>query len=371
MPAETSTPNQPAAAPATKPGRIRLLADDLTGACDASAAFLVAGHAVRVWLGEKAPFATAEPVQAFNTASRALPAGEAAAAVARAAAAMECDAGTIRFKKVDSAGRGPIVAELCAARQAFGALAILLAPAFPAAGRTVRNGVLEVRDFSGQRESPNLSVDLRALFPAAMHAEIALIARAEQVAPALASGRTVLLCDSATQEELHALARAAQPFNELLYAGSAGLARAIAQMHEVVAQPAARPRASRTLVIAGSPHPVTRLQLEQIAKRAQAGAGSVEILRIECGAGDEARIRDSFAALEPEALILTGGDTALFAALALGAHSILLQGEFAAGIPWGMLEGGAAHGRTVVTKSGGFGSVSALNDLIAHLSGAA
>lgn len=385
MPAETSVPDQSATATATKPSRIRVLADDLTGACDASVAFCVAGHKVRVWLAEKALFEAAEPVQAFNTASRAMPAGEAAAAVARAAAAMECDDRTIRFKKIDSAGRGPIAAELCAARQAFGAQAILLAPGFPAAGRTVRDGILEVRnlevrnfdvhDFSVQRESANLRVDLRALFPAAMHGEIALIARADQVGPALEAGKTALVCDSTTQEELNALACVGQQFNGLLYAGSAGLARAIAQLHQVAAQPATRPEALRALVIAGTPHPVTQLQLEQLEKHIQADAAParvrVEILRIACGAGDEARICDAFHALEPDALVLTGGDTALFAAQTLGAHSILLQGEFAAGIPYGTIEGGDAHGRTVVTKSGGFGSASTLNDLVAYLSGAA
>jgi D-threonate/D-erythronate kinase len=371
MPAEIPITSQSATAAGTKTGRVRLLADDLTGACDAGAAFLTAGREVRVWLGEKALFAAAEPVQAFNTASRALPASEAAAAVARAAAAMETGAGAILFKKIDSAGRGPIAAELRAAQQALGARAILLAPGFPAAGRTVHNGILEVRDFS---ESANLSVDLCALFPASMRNEIALVSRAHEVAPALDSGKTVLVCDSATQEQLNAFAHTAQHCTGLLYAGSAGLARAIAHLHRAT-PPEKRPAALRTLVIAGTPHPVTRLQLEQLEKQMEGGAtparASVQILRVECGAGDEARIRDVFRTLEPEALILTGGDTALFAAQALGAHSILLKGEFHAGIPWGTLEGGDAHGRTVVTKSGGFGSASALNDLIAHLSGAA
>jgi uncharacterized protein YgbK (DUF1537 family) len=100
-------------------------------------------------------------------------------------------------------------------------------------------------------------------------------------------------------------------------------------------------------------------------------SAGVQILRVECEDRDEAKIREALHAFNPEALILTGGDTALFAGQALGAHSILLKGEFAAGIPWGTLEDGEAHGRTVITKSGGFGSSSALHDLIAHLSGAA
>jgi uncharacterized protein YgbK (DUF1537 family) len=371
MSAETSAPNQSAAATTAQAGSVRLLADDLTGACDAGAAFLPVADGVRVWLGEKPLFAAAEAVQAFNTASRELPAEEAAAAVARAAVWLGTNAGTVKFKKIDSAGRGPIAAELLSARQALGARAILLAPGFPAAGRTVREGILEVRDACGQVAL----ADLRQLFPAAMREEIALVSRADEFAAAIASGKTILLCDSATQEELNALACAAQLFDGLLYAGSAGLARAIANLHEAVAKPAALPTALRTLVIAGTPHPVTKLQLAQLEKQSDVDAGpvsaGVQILRVDCEDGDKAKIREAVHAFNPEALILTGGDTALFAGQALGAHSILLKGEFAAGIPWGTLEGGEAHGRTVITKSGGFGSPSALHDLIAHLSGAA
>ncbi|MGB6742961.1 MAG: four-carbon acid sugar kinase family protein [Terracidiphilus sp.] len=366
MPSETFTTSQSAPAQATTASRVCLLADDLTGACDAGAAFLGAGLGVRVWLGERALFAAQEAVQAYNTASRALPAHEAAEAVARATAAMETGEGAILFKKIDSAARGPIAAELQAAQQALGARAILLAPGFPAAGRTVRNGILEISDASGQ----NATVDLRELFPAPMLEAMVSVCSAGEVAAAIESGKTVLLCDSATQEDLNALARAAQPFAGLLYAGSAGLARAIANLYGTHALPAPRAAASRTLVVAGSAHPVTKLQLEHLEGVAHRHRG-LHILRIECEAGDEAKIREAFRSLEPEALILTGGDTALFAGQALGAHSILLQGEFAPGIPWGILEGGVAHGRIAVTKSGGFGSATALNDLIAHLSGAA
>jgi uncharacterized protein YgbK (DUF1537 family) len=372
MSVEFSAPNQSAATTAAKAGAVRLLADDLTGACDASVAFLAVGHGVRVWLGEKALFDAAETVQAFNTASRELPATEAADAVARAAAAMRTGAGTVNFKKIDSAGRGPIAAELLAAQRTLEARAILLAPGFPAAGRTVRGGILEVSDATGQI----VSVDLRELFPAPIRKEIALVSGADEFAAAIESGKTILLCDSATQEELDGLVRTAALFTGLLYAGSAGLARAIASLYSSApARPAAWPAAVRTLVIAGTPHPVTKLQLAQLEEQTDVDAApigtGVQILRVACEAGDEAKIRSAFHTFDPEALILTGGDTALFAGRALGAHSILLKGEFAAGIPWGTLEGGEAHGRTVVTKSGGFGSPSALNDLIAHLTGAA
>jgi uncharacterized protein YgbK (DUF1537 family) len=61
----------------------------------------------------------------------------------------------------------------------------------------------------------------------------------------------------------------------------------------------------------------------------------------------------------------------LLAVQALEAHSFLLQGEIAPGIPWGLVQGGIAHGCLVVTKSGGFGAPSAFNDILAAFRGPA
>jgi len=84
-----------------------------------------------------------------------------------------------------------------------------------------------------------------------------------------------------------------------------------------------------------------------------------------------ARIRSAFGSYAPQALILTGGETAQLAVHALGAHSFILQGEFGPGIPWGVVQGGDAHGLTVVTKSGGFGAPGVFRDILAALRGRA
>jgi uncharacterized protein YgbK (DUF1537 family) len=56
---------------------------------------------------------------------------------------------------------------------------------------------------------------------------------------------------------------------------------------------------------------------------------------------------------------------------ALEAHSFILQGELAPGIPWGLVQGGDAHGCVVVTKSGGFGGPAAFEDIVTALQGQA
>src|SRR5208282_4632296 len=84
-------------------GRIVLLADDLTGACDAGAAFLRTGRTVRIWFGTSVQFSTPESVQAFNTSSRSLSPRRAARAVSLAVTALVGDPNSLFFKKVDSA----------------------------------------------------------------------------------------------------------------------------------------------------------------------------------------------------------------------------------------------------------------------------
>jgi D-threonate/D-erythronate kinase len=361
---EATTPSRPASAQAAQAFHVRLLADDVTGACDAGVAFRVAGHPVRVWLGARALYTTHEPVQAFHTASRDLTAERAAEAVAQAAQSLDRDA--LLFKKVDSAGRGPIGAELLAAQRVLGTSAILFAPAFPTMGRTVRNGILEIRDVSGETRQ----VQVAGLIPEASRNAMAVIANADEIAAAIQSGKKLLLCDSETQQDLDDLAGAAEPLVGLLYAGSAGLARAVAALHPAPAPNGPDATAARILVIAGSPHPVTKLQLEHLESGASAHL-NIQVLRIACQQGDGLRIRAAWDAFDPEALILTGGETAQLAAEALGVDSILLDGELSAGIPWGTLQGGRAQGRIVVTKSGGFGAISALSDVITRLSGGA
>jgi D-threonate/D-erythronate kinase len=61
-----------------------------------------------------------------------------------------------------------------------------------------------------------------------------------------------------------------------------------------------------------------------------------------------------------DALVLTGGDTAVRVARSLGATGILLEGEIEAGVPVGTLVGPRPY--RVVTKAGGFGNPDTLRD---------
>jgi uncharacterized protein YgbK (DUF1537 family) len=194
---------------------------------------------------------------------------------------------------------------------------------------------------------------------------LASIIRPDQLAAALATGKSILVCDAVTQADLEALTQAAANLPGLLYAGSAGLAQAIASLDPASEPPQPFPASARTLLVVGTPHPVTKLQLDHLA----AGDPSAQVLRVRFEASDDACIRDQFRQYDPQALILTGGETAQLAARALDAHSFILHGEFAPGIPWGTVEGGLAQGRIVITKSGGFGTPITLKRILDTLAG--
>lgn len=345
------------------PESIYIVADDLTGACDSAAAFLRPGRAVRVWLGATAQFTAPEPVQAFNTDSRSFSPARASRIVARTSAALTADPKALCFKKVDSAARGPFAAEILAAHRALGSRAVLLAPAFPAAGRTVHNGILEIQDAASQRTQ----IDIAGLFPPRSRSLICLVSHPAELLSAFKSGKPVLLCDSSTQSDLESLVRSAENLPGLLFAGSAGLAQAIASRNEGRVRPVPPPSALRTLIVAGSDHPVTRLQLATLGVPDPA----LKVLRLYHGSRDRTRILNAFRSFTPQALILTGGDTALLAAGALGAHSFILHGQLASGIPWGLVQGGEAEGCFVITKSGGFGTPTIFNEILATLRGPA
>jgi uncharacterized protein YgbK (DUF1537 family) len=66
----------------------------------------------------------------------------------------------------------------------------------------------------------------------------------------------------------------------------------------------------------------------------------------------------------PGTLIGAGGETLRGLCVALGAHSLEVQGRIQPGLPHSILRGGRWDGVTVVSKSGAFGSPTLLRDLL-------
>ena len=374
--------------------RVAIIADDLTGAADTGVQLARAGYRTAVaFRGAPIPPADDLDAVALDTDSRAMPAGFAAKRVMEAAHAVR-DTPLI-YKKLDSTLRGPIAAELAAASGASGRDRVVVAPAFPATGRTTVEGVQLVRGVpvheTEAKNDPRTPVReghiptlLAAAFPSVVSLSTEDLADPATVSRALEEARCVV-ADAARDEDLEALVRAVPDPSEVLWAGSAGLAVALGRVYpgpHAASAPLQPAPARKVLVVVGSLSEVARGQLrsleehgcaavsvsgadrealgklrEALSKGACAALHSAED-RISSGAGDVAgTLAEVVGALSGEelfdALVLTGGDTAVGVARRLGAGGIRLEGEVEAGIPVGTLIGPRPY--RVVTKAGGFG----------------
>lgn len=324
-----------------------MIADDLTGACDAAAAFATQGFETRVLLEPGSEVVKEAELTVVSTESRDDAADDAAKKAADACRWMRERNISVLFKKIDSVLRGNIEAEVAAVMSACGFGSAVLTPAFPAMGRTVRQGALHV--FGRQ---PEYGPDLETMF--------------------LSQGG-VSVEDAETDDDLAAIAEAALARDPVpLLAGSGGLAGPVARtLARRCGKPApddasgapfstAAPRSSLPIwLVIGSRHPSTMAQLAYLeGKGLFSGADELVLLRVPLEAFDENAVRPAAEAVRRGmvgALVLSGGDTARLLCSVLAADAIQLGGEVLPGIPWGRLEGGPADGTIVVTKSGGFG----------------
>ncbi|WP_028060117.1 four-carbon acid sugar kinase family protein [Candidatus Solirubrobacter pratensis] len=356
------------------PGRARpavaIVADDLTGACDAAVGFVRAGFSAHVVLAGDPDPALETDVIAVDAGTRHRDPGEAGRLVGARVRALR-DA-PLLIKKLDSTLRGNVAAELTAALAASGRRAAIVAPAFPRYGRTTAGGVQRLdgvpvhEGFAGEDPvSPARTSDLLALLSPAT-----LLAAGERLDPERLAG--VVVADASTDDDLDALVRAAP--EDVLWAGSTGLTQAFGR---VLRGPGARRgparEAHRVVVAVGSLNPLARRQL---ARLREAGDPRVTILASPDFHADPAGVaRELGAAVRAEVdagadgVVLTGGDTAAAAIRALDATAFSVLGEVEPGIPLGVLRGG--RDLLAVTKAGGFGSDEALTASVNVLLGSA
>lgn len=227
------------------PQRWLILADDLTGAADSAIAFARRGLAASVAWSAEAPD---DVVLAFDAASRRLAPAQAAARHRALLEARHAE-GIGLFKKIDSTLRGQPAAELAATVRLLrehgrGALSVV-APAFPATGRTTEAGRVRLNGQALEdtplwaRDHSYPNADLAAVLAAAgLQVRLAALhdvrAGPEELArlvqDAVAGGLDAVVCDASTQDDLDTVAQATLPLGgQVFWTGSAGLAQALAQ----------------------------------------------------------------------------------------------------------------------------------------------
>lgn len=350
-----------------------LVADDLTGACDAAVHFAIRGLRPAAVLVARGGHAGGARVLAVSTESRDLAPAEIRRALAAAATEFPIGGAARVFQKIDSTLRGNTGLEIAAALDAFHCDAAIVCPAFPKMHRVVECGFLRVTNVP---EFAPVDVAGRLQLQSG---QACAHTRPEGIAATLSTGARFVSVDANCDLDLDSVAAAILPVSRrILWVGSAGLASALARrLGEECAPPPAPAPAGAALFCIGSDHAVTGAQQSALLAERPCvllhphtatrgiicdalGGGTHVILRIPRGLVPAEQVRDLITGAPAAALVLSGGDTASLVCRAAGVQRIELCDEIVPGVPRGILQGGAFDGIPVATKSGGFGRSDAL-----------
>lgn len=384
--------------PSWRPPRVTIVADDLTGTMDAAAPLADRGLDTRAVASadrcDRRALAGAEVVS-INTDSRHLPPAAAAARVVQILKELVDQRTEILVKKIDSTLRGNVVAETLAMLEATGRNLAVVAPAFPAQGRSLVDGVVHVQgaplpdtDFAKDALSPPPLRPLHLLFQAAApSASVHLLRRGEPLSPLKSGRQQMLVVDSAEDEDLCSAVRALHGrLSQLLLVGSAGIAQAVADVCFESAPgtsplPAvdatllfvvgsrAEPSAQQVAALVEAGHaylsraPNGRVEVESAA----ASGAPVVVLVATPGAdgraGQAAQVADGLAEgvaqllqrCRVSAVVATGGDTAIAILQRLCEPTLRVIGSLLPGIAVSRIQCGGGS-LWFVTKAGGFGT---------------
>lgn len=321
-----------------------IIGDDLTSAADGASAFATYGQVARICRGR--PPSRDALIVAVDCGSRAVGEPEAVRRVSDSTLLLKSK--HILYKTVDSTLRGHVKAELAACLQVSGRKTLVFGPAFPAAGRTTVAGI-QLVDGIPVAES---SYGSDPVHPA-RHSSLA------ELVPD--SATDVLILNASTQDELDAKVAALPEPQNILWAGSPGMAMALASRFALSSDvPVTLPRVKGGfLIVVGSANERSHCQANAVAqhpdvtvlcapreRRAEPkvllwtlAEQSIEVLRTR-------RI---------SVVIATGGDTmeAILDRLGVGEFEILH--EIAPGFPLGraLLDNGSEL--LIAMKAGGFG----------------
>ncbi|MEO9459789.1 MAG: four-carbon acid sugar kinase family protein [Lentilitoribacter sp.] len=334
---------------------IAVIADDLTSAADGGSPFWSKGYQVSVWRGESFLSPPLTDVVSIDCASRSL--DEHAAAQATSCAVNSVRGASVLYKTIDSTLRGHIRAEIGAAYHASKRNRLVIAPAFPDAGRTTRNGVQYVHgetvcksNFAKDPVHPVISSKVIDYIPSDIH--------------------NVVILNAETQQELNEQVATLGEFSTTLWVGSPGMAIALA--HQMPFVPRATNQLLKTksvLVVVGSANPISRLQASKLCFEHRAlcltppDARSLHPKKVlDELINSAARSIDQF-----QAIIATGGDTMEAILNRLDILRFMLTGEIEPGFPIGTAN--LADGRpiTLAIKAGGFGDENTLLRAVQYL----
>ena len=338
-----------------------VIADDRTGAMETAGACADLGcGAIVVPFGVTSAFDS--QCMVLDLATRHLSPSEAQArAVSAPAHALH---------KIDSTLRGAWAHEIVGRQQAH-SIRVVVAPAFPAAGRTCEDGVVMIDGVpvADGEAATDVRGPVRSSRPAD-HLRKAGADAVDEVTPKgllrwiRRSRGQIAVCDARTDVDLVTIASLCGVSEGVVLAGTA---RAIGYRASAAIGPAAplpgRPSCDPpALVVCGSLHPMA------LAQAAAAEAAGITVLRPPSSAVDDAgaiaaalggAAREAIESGRFATVIVVGGDTA---AAALGDRAVVVGGTLGPGVAWSRAWGD--DGPLLLTKPGGFGTPSSLVDLV-------
>ena len=377
---------------------IAILADDLTGAADTAAGMLGAGRPLVTWPRSDGAIAwhDEDRIVAIDAGTRQATPAEAANRIRDLAIVFQTARFAQLYKKVDSTLRGHIGVEVKAALDGWraGSLAVV-APAFPAMGRTTVDGRQRVGDtaLDGPPVAEMLAsaaVPVTTLALADVRSgELDRILRARAEA-----GSRAVVCDAVTDADLAAIAAAGAMLEAaVVWVGSGGLARRLfmdsnLSRHQMqISHPMP---SGPVLVVAGSLTDVTRVQAasvaaagampvtvsaedlsttrspalgryrDEIEHHLRAGMDVVVTIgRPHAATAADTALVDQLARMLNSCqsliggIVATGGDTAAALLKRWGIRGLRLIGEVETGVPIGLAIG--PRPLIVALKAGGFG----------------
>ena len=406
---------------------LTVLADDFTGALDTGVQFAEKGIPAYVaFEGAEEAFSMDCAVLVIDMQSRHLPPEQARAAAFRLARLAREAGSAYLYKKTDSTLRGNIGAELEGAMRGFGAEKLCFAPAYPKLGRITSNGVqyvdgspLTETSYARDALNPIRSSDVAEII--AEQSSLPVSRRWEDL-----SVEGIFLADAETDGDLDCLAQKIRG-KAAVFAGCAGFAeyldRAVPLEKRELSSPV---KTDGLLVLSGSIHPRSLEQLqkaradgipvfclapEEKLAVCRNGEAIPEILReqviqairtsgtaVVASAVTRADV-DAFdrlakeAGIAPEeaaqriskalgdfcyaaagdiphaAIAVFGGDTAAQVLRAYGSRGIRPLSQIKEGIPICAFEEPGGAMRMLITKAGGFGGDSIIQDILSALGG--
>lgn len=255
-------------------------------------------------------------VVAFDANTRAMTPAQAAAETARVVREYPA---RIVYKKIDSTLRGNVGVEVAAALEAYSGMGhpeavAVVAPAFPAMGRTIKGGRMYMRGEAIENRDIGLMLE-----------------------------------DAETDEDLRAIAAKWMGHKAgVVWVGSAGLARWLPEAAGLERGTArALPNVTGPIVFAvGSPSQRSREQVEALKED---GVENDEVLM-----GEAEMLAETIARRQERigGLVLTGGETARAVLSRLGIAGLRVVGEVETGVP---ILVATRSGLTAITKAGDFG----------------